>query len=65
MKQKNAKLVSLLQQKGGSGKTTTAINIACGIKELGYRVAIIDMDMDNPDAYMLMTKNNQESNFVY
>ncbi|KFJ64413.1 cobQ/CobB/MinD/ParA nucleotide binding domain protein [Francisella tularensis] len=65
MKQKNAKVVSLLQQKGGSGKTTTAINIACGLKELGYRVAIIDMDKDKPDAYMWMTKNNQESNFVY
>ncbi|WP_234364718.1 ATP-dependent dethiobiotin synthetase BioD, partial [Francisella tularensis] len=26
---------------------------------------IIDMDKDKPDAYMWMTKNNQESNFVY
>ncbi|APC92089.1 MULTISPECIES: ParA family protein [Francisella] len=65
MKQKNAKVVSLLQQKGGSGKTTTAINIACGLKELGYKVAIIDMDKDKPDAYMWMTKNNQASDFVY
>ena len=44
MKQKNEKIVSLLQQKGGSGKTTTAINIACGLKELGYKVAVIDID---------------------
>ncbi len=65
MKQKNAKVVSLLQQKGGSGKTTTAINIACGLKELGYKVAVIDMDKDKPDAYMWLAKNNQPSNFVY
>ncbi|ALB01930.1 chromosome partitioning protein ParA [Francisella persica ATCC VR-331] len=65
MKQKNAKVVSLLQQKGGSGKTTTAINIACGLKELGYKVAIIDMDKDKPDAYMWMAKNDQLGNFVY
>lgn len=65
MKQKNAKVVFLLQQKGGSGKTTTAINIACGLKELGYKVAMIDMDKDKPDAYMWMAKNNQPSNFVY
>lgn len=65
MKQKNTKVVSLLQQKGGSGKTTTAINIACGLKELGYKVVIIDMDKDKPDAYMWMAKNNQSSNFVY
>ncbi|MDE4949248.1 AAA family ATPase, partial [Francisella tularensis subsp. holarctica] len=46
MKQKNAKVGSLLQQKGGSGTTTTAINLACGLKERGYRVAILDMDTD-------------------
>lgn len=56
MKQKCAKVISLLQQKGGSGKTTTAINIACGLKEQGYKVAIVDMDKDKPDAYMWMTK---------
>ncbi|MDE5000902.1 AAA family ATPase, partial [Francisella tularensis] len=40
MKKKNAKVVSLLHQKGGSGKTTTSINIAFVLKELGYLVAI-------------------------
>lgn len=65
MSQKNAKVISLLQQKGGSGKTTTAINIACGLKELGYRVAIIDMDKDKPDAYMWMIKNDGCEGFVY
>ena len=65
MSQKNAKVISLLQQKGGSGKTTTAINIACGLKELGYEVAMVDMDKDKPDAYMWMTKNTQESDFIY
>jgi len=65
MSQKNAKVISLLQQKGGSGKTTTSINIACGLKELGYRVVIVDMDKDKPDAYMWMTKNNDSNDFVY
>ncbi|QIW09547.1 ParA family protein [Francisella sp. LA112445] len=65
MDQKNAKVISLLQQKGGSGKTTTAINIACGLKELGYKVVIIDMDKDKPDAYMWMTKNDESEGFVY
>lgn len=65
MSQKNAKVISLLQQKGGSGKTTTAINIACGLKELGFKVAIVDMDKDKPDAYMWMTKNDDTNDFVY
>ena len=65
MSDKKAKVISLLQQKGGSGKTTTAINLACGLKELGYKVAIVDMDKDKPDAYMWMTKNDQNKDFVY
>ncbi|MGQ4001467.1 ParA family protein [Francisellaceae bacterium CB300] len=65
MEQKCAKIISLLQQKGGSGKTTTAINMACGLRELGYKVVIVDMDKDKPDAYMWMTKNNENTDFVY
>ena len=65
MEQKCAKIISLLQQKGGSGKTTTAINMACGLRELGYKVVIVDMYKDKPDAYMLMTKNNENTDFVY
>lgn len=63
--QKDSKVISLLQQKGGSGKTTTAINIACGLSDLKYKVAIIDMDKDKPDAYMWMTKNSEDTSFVY
>jgi chromosome partitioning protein len=65
MVQKSAKVISLLQQKGGSGKTTTAINIACGLKEIGLKVAIVDMDKDKPDAYMWMTKQEDYCDFIY
>lgn len=65
MSKKIAKVISLLQQKGGSGKTTTAINLACGLIELGYKVAIVDMDKDKPDAYTWMTKNDENHDFVY
>jgi chromosome partitioning protein len=46
-----AKTIALLQQKGGSGKTTTAMNIAGGLIEKGYSVMIADMDSDKPDAW--------------
>lgn len=37
-------LVAFLNQKGGSGKTTLAINVAYGLKTLGYSTALIDTD---------------------
>ncbi len=52
-----AKAIALLQQKGGSGKTTTAVNLAGGLRELGYRVVIADMDKDKPDAWSWAIKN--------
>jgi chromosome partitioning protein len=52
-----AKAIALLQQKGGSGKTTTAVNMAGGLKELGYTVVIADMDKDKPDAWSWAIKS--------
>lgn len=36
--------ISLMNQKGGVGKTTLAVHIGVGIAALGYKVALIDMD---------------------
>lgn len=37
-------IVSLLNHKGGVGKTTSAINIGAGLVELGKRVLLLDLD---------------------
>jgi chromosome partitioning protein len=57
---KKAKTIALLQQKGGSGKTTTAMNMAGGLRELGFNVIVADMDKDKPDAWSWAAKNSSE-----
>ena len=58
-------IISFVNQKGGVGKTTTAINLAIGLKKKNYNLVFIDADPQGSAVQWHAIEGNKSLYYLY
>ncbi|MFC3126174.1 AAA family ATPase [Pseudoroseomonas globiformis] len=58
---RHARIIVLANQKGGVGKTTSALNLACGLARRGARVLLADLDPQATASVAMMAVGSVEA----